>query len=147
MLDASLTCPAEGRGSHRAGPHLPRSVGQQREQMVTVEHMFGFWYLSEECSPKSSTAGIYLKGFVQPARPRGAVLFGRRCLRRTSHLYRQLWELALITPFSPFLSHTLQQLPSGKECQFIHNSIRSMWLFPRPLSYLCASRTSALSHL
>lgn len=96
------------------------------EQIVLVERVFGIGYLSEECSPKPSTAGVCLKGFIQPARPNGAVLFGRRCLRRTSHLYRQLWELALIMPFSPFLSHTLQQLPSGKECQFIHNSIRLM---------------------
>lgn len=142
-MDASPTCPAGGRGPTEQVPNCP---GQQREQVVHVEHV---WHLvlSEECSPKPSTAGIYLKGSLQPARPSGAVLFGRRCLRWMGHPYRQLWELALIMPVSPFLSHRLQQLPSGEECQFIPNSIRLMWLFPRPFSYLCASRTSALSHL
>lgn len=141
--------PARPAQLRAEGPtkQVPICPGQQRERTVRVEPVFGIWYLSEDCSPKPSTAGTSLKGFIRPARPSGAVLFGRRCLRRTSHLYRQLWELALIMPFSPFLSHTLQQLPSGKEYQFIHNSICLMGLFPRPLSYLCASRTSALSHL
>lgn len=92
--------PAQRAQLRAEGPtkHIPVCPGQQREQVVQV---FDIWYLSEECSPEPSTAGICLKGFIQPARPSGAVLFGRKCLMWTGPLYRQLWELALIMPVSP----------------------------------------------